>query len=287
MIDPRELTPIQIKQAAAQLRGGQLMRFIDNTLLAPQATTDEIDRLVEDAVKLRTHLCINPVHLPRALERIEANRHRMEKKALLATVVGFPLGANTTKVKVAETEEVLALGADEIDMVANHGLLKSGATDAYIADIDAVASTIAVYNEKNAAHRLLKVIIECCLLTDGEKEFAAAAIKDIGRKRSLDVFVKTSTGFAQPPAGKPSGATLPDVLLLRRTVGDYCPKENRVGVKAAGGIRDATAAVRLLIAAGAFDYDLKLRRETYHSVRLGTSHTPAVARDFDDVYSGW
>jgi deoxyribose-phosphate aldolase len=287
MIDPRELTPIQIKQATGQLRGGQLMRFVDNTLLAPQATSDEIDRLVEDAVRLRTHLCINPVHLPRALEKLESNRHRMEKKALLATVVGFPLGATTTKTKVAETGEVLELGADEVDMVANHGLLKSGETETYTADIDAVAAAIAAFNGKSGGHRLLKVIIECCLLTDGEKEFAAAAIKEVGRKRGLDVFVKTSTGFAKPPIDRVSGATIPDVLLLRRTVGDYCPKENRVGVKAAGGIRDATAAVRMLIAAGAFDYDLKLRRETYHSVRLGTSRAAAVARDFEDVYSGW
>ena len=286
MIDPRELTPIQIKQAAGRLRGGQLMRFIDSTLLAPQATADEINRLVDDAVKLRAHLCFNPAHM-RVLERLETHRDRMEKKSLVSTVVGFPLGATTTKIKVAETEEVLSLGADEIDMVANHGLLKSGDTDAYIADIDAVAEAIAAFNKKSGAHHLLKVIIECCFLNDGEKEFAAAAIKDIGRRRGLDVFVKTSTGFAQPPEGVPVGATISDVLLLRRVVSDYCPNENRVGVKAAGGIRDATAAVRMLIAAGAFDYDLNLRYETYHSVRLGTSNAAALARDFDDVYSGW
>jgi len=287
MIDPRELTPIQIKQAAGRLRGGQLMRFVDSTLLAPQATSDEINRLVDDAVKLRAHLCFNPAHMQRVLAKLETFRGRMEKKSLVATVVGFPLGATTTKIKGAETEEVLALGADEIDMVANHGLLKSGETDAYVADIDAVAETISSFNKKSSAHRLLKVIIECCFLNDGEKEFAAAAIKDVGRKRDIDVFVKTSTGFAQPPVGVPVGATISDVLLLRRVVGDYCSKENRVGVKAAGGIRDATAAVRMLIAAGAFDYDLNLKYETYHSVRLGTSNAAALARDFDDVYSGW
>ncbi len=287
MIDPRELTPIQIKQAAGRLRGGQLMRFVDSTLLAPQATADEINRLVDDAVKLRAHLCFNPAHMQRVLERLEAQRDRMEKKSLVSTVVGFPLGATTTKIKVAETEEVLSLGADEIDMVANHGLLKSGDTDAYIADIDAVAEAIATFNKNSGMHHLLKVIIECCFLNDGEKEFAAGAIKDTGRRRGLDVFVKTSTGFAQPPDGVPVGATISDVLLLRRVVGDYCPKENRVGIKAAGGIRDATVAVRMLIAAGAFDYDLNLKYETYHSARLGTSSTAALARDFDDVYSGW
>lgn len=286
MIDPRELTPIQIRQVAGQLRGGRLMRFIDSTLLAPQATAGEIDRLVDDAVRLRTHICLNPAHLPRALERLEGYRGRMEKKALLSTVVGFPLGATTTATKVAEAEEVLKMGADEIDMVANVGLLKQGDTENYVADIDAVAEAIAAFNSTDNVKRLLKVIIECCYLTGGEKEFAASAIKEIGKGRGVDVFVKTSTGFAKPPEGVSPGATVDDVLLLRRVVGDYCPESNRVGVKAAGGIRNATDAIRMLIAAGGVDYDLKVVYEIYHSVRIGTSNASAIAEDFDNVYGG-
>ena len=273
MIDPRELSPEQLAHVEKQLRGGVLVRLLDSTILAPDATGERVDRLVAEAVRIGSQVCVNASRLERAIAGL--GEHRGDH--LVSTVVGFPLGANTSAAKVAEAEEVLRLGADEIDMVANVGLLKDGAREDWIADVDAVAAEVASFNRENGCRRVLKVIIECCLLDRGEKEFAAAAVAEIGRLRGIDVFVKTSTGFAKAPAGVPSGAMLEDVLLIRRVVGAYDPADNRVGVKAAGGIRDAATAIQMLIAAGGFDADLKLAADPLRVVRIGTSSAGAIA----------
>ncbi|MDO4964889.1 MAG: deoxyribose-phosphate aldolase, partial [Streptococcus gallolyticus] len=161
-------------------------------------------------------VCVNPTwvsYAAKALKGTEVN---------VCTVIGFPLGANTSSVKAFETKDVVANGADEIDMVINIGQLKSGQYDAVEADIRAVVEA--------SGDKLVKVIIETCLLTDDEKvkacQLAVAAGAD---------YVKTSTGFST------AGANIADVTLMRKTVGP------NIGVKAAGGTRsyaDAEAFIK-------------------------------------------
>jgi deoxyribose-phosphate aldolase len=188
--------------------------------------------------------------------------------------------------KVIGTEKMLEIGADEIDMVGNTGYLKDGNTDAYIADIEAVANALAEFNHQNDAIRGLKVIIETCYLTDCEKEFAAACVADTGLKYGIPIFVKTSSGFGQPPTGVPTGATIDDVLLIRKTVGEYDPETNPIGVKASGGIRDAVTAVKMVIAGGGFDDNLNTVSCLPCAMRIGTSSSRQIIGDFEEVYGG-
>lgn len=192
-------------------------RYIDHTLLKPDSTQTQIDKLIAEAVEYQfASVCVNPTwvsYAAKALKGTEVN---------VCTVIGFPLGANTSSVKAFETKDAVANGADEIDMVINIGQLKSGQYDAVEADIRAVVEA--------SGDKLVKVIIETCLLTDGEKvkacQLAVAAGAD---------YVKTSTGFST------AGANIADVTLMRKTVGP------NIGVKAAGGTRsyaDAEAFIK-------------------------------------------
>lgn len=192
-------------------------RYIDHTLLKPESTQTQIDKLIAEAVEHQfASVCVNPTwvsYAAKALKGTEVN---------VCTVIGFPLGANTSSVKAFETKDAVANGADEIDMVINIGQLKSGQYDAVEADIRAVVEA--------SGDKLVKVIIETCLLTDDEKvkacQLAVAAGAD---------YVKTSTGFST------AGANIADVTLLRKTVGP------NIGVKAAGGTRsyaDAEAFIK-------------------------------------------
>jgi deoxyribose-phosphate aldolase len=197
-----------------------LARFIDHTLLKPEATAADIRRLCAEA---RAHgfaaVCVNGARVPLAAELLAGSEVKV------AAVAGFPLGAMGTATKCREVEELVRLGAHEVDMVLPVGHLKEG-DDAYVRqDVAAVVQA--------AAGRPVKVILETCLLTDDEKVRACRLCVEAGA-----AFVKTSTGFNQ------AGATLADVALMKRTVGDACR------VKAAGGVRDAATA-RAMIAAGA------------------------------------
>jgi deoxyribose-phosphate aldolase len=188
---------------------GGVAALIDHTLLKPEASRAEVEALCHEAVRFGfATVCVNPCNVALAA----ALTHGSAVK--VCTVVGFPLGAGMTTVKIFETEEAVKLGAREIDMVQNVGALKSGQDDEVEADIRAVVE---------AAHRggaICKVILETALLTAEEKVRAALIAKDAGAD-----FVKTSTGFAS------AGATVEDVALLRAAVG------GKMGVKAAGGIR--------------------------------------------------
>ena len=219
-----------------QLTQAELARYLDHTLLKADATAADIDRVCEEAVRYGTaSVCVNGCWAPRVAAALAGTG------VATCAVIGFPLGAMSTAAKVAETRDVVAAGATEVDMVINVGLLKGGADAAVQADIAAVAE---------AAHEggtLLKVILECCLLTDGEKVRACRAAVAAGAD-----FVKTSTGFST------GGATVADVALLRATVGPT------VGVKAAGGIRTRADALAM-IEAGAS--------------RLGVSATVAILQE--------
>jgi len=201
---------------------GDLARYIDHTLLRPDATAAEIDRLCREAKEYGfAAVCINPAWAKRAAENLRGTEVRV------ASVVGFPFGATTPEVKAMEARRAVRDGAREIDMVINIGALKSGDHDLVRRDVEKVADAC------HEAGAILKVIIEAALLTDEEKVVASY----LAREARAD-FVKTSTGFG------PGGATVHDVLLMRETVGP------EMGVKAAGGIRTAED-VREMVAAGA------------------------------------
>lgn len=199
----------------------ELAGYIDHTLLKPEATKDAVVKLCEEAKTYRfATVCINPGWVSLAAELLKGSG------VGVTTVIGFPLGATTTKAKAAETLDALDNGATEIDMVLNVGALKSGLYDAVEKDIAAVV-------EASRGRAAVKVILETGLLTDEEKVKACQISVAAGAD-----FVKTSTGFG------PGGATVQDIALMRRTVGP------NIGVKASGGVRDA-AACRAMIAAGA------------------------------------
>jgi deoxyribose-phosphate aldolase len=187
----------------------EIAALIDHTLLKPQATTADIRRLCQEARQYGfAAVCVNPYWVPLAAGELAGSPVHP------ATVAGFPLGANTTRTKVAEAEAAAAAGAREIDMVLNIGELVAGNLEAVQSDIAAVVATA------HARGAIVKVILETCLLTD-EQKIAAC---DISKKEGAD-FVKTSTGFST------HGATIHDVTLMRKVVG------LEMGVKASGGIR--------------------------------------------------
>lgn len=187
----------------------ELARKIDHTLLKPDATIDEIVKLCQEA---RTYtfasVCVNPSHVALCYGLLK------DTKVKVCTVIGFPLGANTTQVKRFEAEQAIENGATEIDMVINVGLLKSKQYDLVFNDVQQVV--LAGKNKRVVT----KVILETCLLTDEEKVEACLICKKAGAD-----FVKTSTGFSK------GGATVGDIALMKYVVG------STVGVKASGGIR--------------------------------------------------
>ncbi len=223
----------------AEHRARDLARYIDHTLLRPEATAADIDRLCDEAREWRfAAVCVNPCWVERAVARLEGSG------VAVATVCGFPLGAALTEIKAAEAARAAAAGAREIDMVQNLGWARAGEWAAVERDVAAVVAAAAAHGAE------VKVILECGLLSDGEKEEAARRAVAAGA-----AWVKTSTGFL---AG---GATVHDVALLARTVA------GRARVKAAGGIRTVGQA-RAMLAAGAS--------------RLGTSAGVAIVRGAPD-----
>lgn len=198
----------------------QLNTYIDHTLLKPEATTDMIKTLCEEARQHRfAAVCVNPCY-------VDLAAHLLAGSAVqVATVIGFPLGATLSAVKAFETREAVLCKADELDMVINLGAAKLGLWDAVTDDIRQVVAA--------ADTSQVKVIIETGLLTDDEKKYACQAILKAGA-----AYVKTSTGFG------PGGATIADIQLFKVVVGD------QLKIKASGGIRTREQA-EALIAAGA------------------------------------
>ncbi len=205
-----------------------IARMIDHTLLKPEATPDQIEMLCDEASQYQfAAVCVNPTHVERAVASLQSTQSTQSTQVAVCTVVGFPLGATLTAVKVFETEQAIKIGATEIDMVINIGALKAGDDDLVRADIAAVVAACG------SAMAMCKVIIETALLTDEEKERACR----LAVEAQAD-YVKTSTGFST------SGAKVDDVALMRRVVGP------NIGVKAAGGMRTLTDA-RAMVTAGA------------------------------------
>ena len=198
----------------------ELNRMIDHTLLKANATRAQIEKLCDEALEYNfASVCVNTCWVPLAHEKLAGS------EVNTCCVVGFPLGAMLTEAKAAEARLAVEAGADEVDMVINIGWLLDGEYDAVRDDIAAVV--------KAADGKCVKVIIEACLLTDEQKVKACELSVEAGA-----TFVKTSTGFST------GGATVADVALMRKTVGDRCL------VKAAGGIHTADEA-RAMVEAGA------------------------------------
>ena len=194
----------------------ELAKWIDHTLLKPDATQKDIESICADA---RDHgfasVCINPTWVPVAYKMLRGYESRV------CTVIGFPLGATFPEAKATEAKLAVEQGADEIDMVINVGALKSGDYQLVEHDIRSVV--------RASGRRLVKVILETCLLTDEEKVQASAISKKAGAN-----FVKTSTGFST------GGATVKDVALMRKVVG------SEMGVKASGGVRTYEEACKMV-----------------------------------------
>jgi deoxyribose-phosphate aldolase len=221
---------------------------IDHPLLRADATAADIRQICCEARKYGfASVCVNPYWVPLAAAELTGSPVKV------CTVVGFPLGANATVAKVAETENAVKQGATEIDMVINIGELKGGNYDAVRQDIEAVAA---------AAHKggaILKVILETALLDDYQKVIGSTLSKVAGAE-----FVKTSTGFST------GGATVHDVALMRQVVGE------EMGVKASGGIRTLDD-LKNMAAAGATRIGASASVKIMETAR-GGSEAPAAAQ---------
>lgn len=194
----------------------QLNQYIDHSLLRSTATPKEIKKLCAEAIDRSFYaVCVNGCYVETAKTALKNSTVK------LAAVIGFPLGAMATVAKVFEAEDCISKGADEIDMVINIGVLKSGNPKYVEEEIKAIKKAIG--------EKVLKVIIETCYLTTEEKEIACRAALKAGAD-----FVKTSTGFGS------GGATFEDVQLIKRVVGE------KLQIKASGGIKDRKTAEKYI-----------------------------------------
>lgn len=223
--------------------------LIDHTLLKPDATREDIQKLCQEAAKFSfASVCVNPWNVAQAAELLRGTPVRV------CTVVGFPLGATLAQVKMYEAEQSIKLGAQEIDMVQNVGALKSRQDEVVEQDIRGVVEV---------SHRggaICKVILETTLLTNEEKVRASVAAKNAGAD-----FVKTSTGFAS------GGATAEDVALMRAAVGEG------MGIKASGGIRTLDD-LKKMVSAGATRIGASASVRILEQVRGGESPSPRDAQ---------
>lgn len=211
----------------------EVFQYVDHTLLKQEATWDEIKVICDDAMTYKTaSVCIPPCYVKKAAKY-------MQGKVKVCTVIGFPNGNMTTAAKVFETQDAIKNGASEIDMVINIGMLKAKEYNYVLNEIKAI--------KKACGRKILKVIIETCLLTDDEKK----KMCDLVNRSGAD-FIKTSTGFSK------AGATFDDVKLMREN------SSKSVQVKAAGGISSFDDAKKFL--------DLG-------ATRLGTSRIVKIAKE--------
>lgn len=190
--------------------------FIDHTLLSADTNSEMIRKMCDEAKEYGFYsVCVNPTHVRQCKEILK------DSKVKIATVIGFPLGANTTEVKKIEAQNAINNGADELDMVINIGALKDNNLDLVRDDIKAVVDV-------SGSDIIVKVIIETALLNEKEKITACKLSKEAGAD-----FVKTSTGFST------GGATVSDIELMKSVVGN-------MGIKASGGVRDYETAIKMI-----------------------------------------
>ncbi len=233
----------------------KIASYIDHTLLAPQAGIKQIVLLCQEAKRYKfASVCVNPIYVSSAAEELSGSGVKV------CTVVGFPLGATTTKDKINESKNAIANGADEIDMVINIGAAKDGRFSEVGTDILGVVKACKTAGKKLGKNIIVKTILETCLLDDNAIVNCCLCAKKAGAD-----FVKTSTGFATPKGVDgnplPNGASEHHVSLMRKTVGDD------MGVKASGGIRSARTAISMLEAG---------------ANRIGTSSGVSILENWDE-----
>ena len=212
----------------------EIAKYIDHTLLAPQAGIKEIILLCQEAKRYHfASVCVNPVYVSVAADELSGSDVKV------CTVVGFPLGATTTKDKINESKNAIANGADEIDMVINIGAARDGRFSEVGTDIMGVVKACKDAGKKLGKNIIVKTILETCLLDDAAIVSCCLCAKKAGAD-----FVKTSTGFANPKGidgmPLPNGASESHVKLMRETVGDD------MGLKASGGIRSARTLLSMI-----------------------------------------
>ena len=222
----------------------QFAKMMDSTLLRPAATREDIVRLCEEAIQYHfATVVVFPFWIPVAKRALE------ESDVKVATVVGFPYGANGRSVKIFEARTAVTNGAKELDVVINVSALKSGERAIVESEVKELIDTTRMTGMTQDAKRtVLKFILECFYLTDDEKKIACEIIREAGGD-----FIKTSTGTA------PGGATVEDIRLIRNIVGPD------IGVKAAGGIRTTAQAMEMLDAGAS---------------RIGTSSAAAIVEGY-------
>mgnify|MGYP006274101189 CR=1 FL=1 len=220
-----------------------LAKIIDHTLLSPTANVEDVKQLCKEAIEYKfASVCVNPIFVPMAVKLLK------DTSVKVATVVGFPLGSNTTEAKAFQTKQLVKEGAQEIGMVLNLGAFKSGAYDLVRADIKAVTEAARV--SSLGAGALVKVIFEAAYLSEEELVKASEIVLDAGAD-----FIEISTGYG------PNGAQEEDVSVIRKKVG------RDIGVKASVGITNFEEAVDMLDAG---------------ANRLGTKHGINIVTPKDD-----
>ena len=216
------------------MTGKDIAKLIDHTLLSPQATQKEITNLCMEAQCFSfASVCVNPFYVKFCSELLN------DSPVKVCTVIGFPLGANTTSVKIFEAQTAVKDGADEIDMVINVGKAIENDFDFILNEVKAVKDSLKILESEVSKKIILKVILETCFLSDFQIVECCKASVSGGAD-----FVKTSTGFASPKSSEgqllPIGASVHHVQLMRKTVGE------KIGVKASGGIRSYNTLIQMV-----------------------------------------
>lgn len=216
-----------------------LARVIDYAVLKPYVTKEDIIRACNESILYNfSALCVNPFYVPVAYKLLR------NSPVKICAVISFPFGATSFDAKLFEVNKAIEDGADEIDVMMNVSALKNGEYEYVKEEISSIAKLCKSYSI------LLKVIIECCYLSDSEKEVACEIVKEAGAD-----FIKTSTGYGE------GGATVHDIKLIRRVVG------NKLGIKASGGIRTLQDAIKMLEAG---------------ADRIGTSNAVGIIEEFKE-----
>ncbi len=273
-------TEEQVRALAEKLTPEMLGSLIDHTLLAPTASHDEVRLLCDQALSFgAASVCVHTDDVLFARKQLAGTRVKV------GTVVGFPLGADTSRIKAAAADEAFTNGAEEVDMVIDIASALEKDYDGVRQDIREVLIVRDSFNRRygftNSDRRTVKVIIETCYLIS--KEIIQQVCR-IAKEEGAD-FVKSSTGFGQPKdAGIPKGATPEFITWMREAVGPYDAVKNPLGVKASGGITTARQALQMLLAAGILDEKGHIVKEPARAVRLGTSRGHLIIKEFASAY---
>ncbi len=274
-----------LRKAAGQITPEILGSVIDNTVLKAYATRLDVLRVCEEANEIGSYVCVNGSRV-KDVKDFMAQRGQSCRIRGVAAVIGFPFGAGATREKVAGALAALCdEDADEVDMVLNIGALRDSNVAVVIDDIKEVAQMVRTLSEMKGKKKILKVIQENCYLSDTEKWLAAYSIASAAMEIGVHIFAKTSTGFGVPMQnGISVGATLCNVYSMNKFAQGFRQKGALIGVKAAGGVKDAAMAVKMMLAGGCFDDDIVIKQNLPDIFRIGASAGKAIVDDFKERF---